>query len=79
MNSNCEEAAGLIKDMLYDPDEEVARSSVVALYNLEGKKALDEVLALENVPYYCKEEARNILEEEALEEGAEAKEYEEDA
>ncbi len=64
MNSNCEEASGLIKDMLYDPDEEVARSSVIALYNLDGKKALEEVLALENVPYYCKEEAREILAEE---------------
>jgi len=64
MNSNCEEAAPLIKKMLYDPDEEVSRSSVIALYNLEGKSALDEILSLESVPYYCKEEARNILEEE---------------
>lgn len=64
MNSNCEEAVPLIKKMLYDPDEEVSRSSVIALYNLEGKSALDEILSLENIPYYCKEEARSILEEE---------------
>jgi len=65
MNSDCDEASELIKKMLYDPDEEVARSSVIALYNIDGKSALDEVLALENVPYYCKEEARKILIEEA--------------
>lgn len=67
MNSSCEEAPELIKNMLYDSDEEVSRSSVIALYNLEGKKVLDEILKLENVPYYCKEEARNILKEEHIE------------
>ena len=64
MNSNCDEAYDLIKDMLYDSDEEVARSSVIALYNLRGEEALNEILELENIPYYCKEEARSIQEEE---------------
>ena len=50
--------------MLFDSDEEVARNSVIALYNLSGKDALKEILEDENIPYYCKDEARNILEDE---------------
>ena len=64
MNSGSDEAYSLIKKMLFDSDEEVARNSVIALYNLSGKDALKEILEDENIPYYCKDEARNILEDE---------------
>lgn len=62
MNSNCEEAFELIRGMLFDSDEEVARNSVVALYNLSDEEILHEIIEDENMPYYCKEEARGILE-----------------
>ncbi len=58
----------LIKNMLFDSNEEVARNSVTALYNISGEKVLKEILSDENIPYYCKEEARNIIESELLEE-----------
>ncbi len=61
-------AAELIKNMLHDGDEEVARNSVTALYNLSGEEVLKEILEDDNMPYYCKDEAQNILESEALEE-----------
>jgi len=64
MNSNCEEAYDLIKNMLFDKNEEVARSSVIALYNLRGQSALDEILEDDNMPYYCKDEAESILNDE---------------
>lgn len=60
--------AELIKDMLYDNDEEVARSSVAALYNISGAEILYEILKDENAPLHCKDEAQNILKEELLEE-----------
>lgn len=68
MNSGSDEAFDLIKDMLFDSDEEVARNSVVALYNLSDEKILKEILEDDNMPYYCKEEARAILDEEYEEE-----------
>ncbi len=58
--------AELIKNMLHDDDEEVARNAVTALYNLLGEGILKEILKDENMPYYCREEAGNILEEELL-------------
>jgi len=54
----------LIKNMLFDSDEEVARNSVAALYNLDGEDALKEILENDTIPYYCKDEARNILDTE---------------
>lgn len=60
MNTKSDDAPDLIRKMLYDEDEEVARNSVIALYNLLGDSVLDEILDDENMPYYCKEEARSI-------------------
>lgn len=60
-------AAELIKKMLYDEDEEVARSSVTALYNVLGESILKEILEEKDIPHHCKEEAQNILETELLE------------
>lgn len=68
MNSKCDEAPDLIRKMLFDEDEEVARNSVIALYNLLGDGVLDEILNDENMPYYCKDEARNVRDMEADEE-----------
>lgn len=58
------EVVNLIKNMLKDADEEVARNSVAALYNISGIDILYEILKDESVPSCCKEEAHNILEEE---------------
>jgi len=63
MNSNPPEAVELISDMIYDENEEVARSAVIALYNIEGREQLDIILANDTAPYYCKEEAKNIIDE----------------
>lgn len=64
-------AVELIKNMLHDGDEEVARNSVTALYNLSGEEVLKEILEDDNMAYYCKDEAQKILESEALEEADE--------
>lgn len=58
-----EDVAPLIKDCLYDENEEVARSTVIALYNIMGKTILIEILEEENIPYICKDEARSIMDE----------------
>ncbi len=64
MNSGSDEAYNLIKKMLFDDNEEVAKNAVIALYNLSSKETLREILEDETMPYYCKDEARNILENE---------------
>lgn len=62
------EAFELIKNMMKDTDEEVARNSVTALYNISGAEILYEILKDESAPLHCKDEAQNILKEELLEE-----------
>ncbi len=62
------EAVNLVKNMLKDTDEEVARNSAAALYNILGIDILYEILKDESMPPCCKEEAHNILEEELSEE-----------
>jgi len=57
------QVAPLIKDCLFDENPEVAKSTVIALYNMLGKDILIEILNMENVPFVCKEEARAIFDE----------------
>lgn len=57
------EVIPIIKECLYDENEEVARSTVIALYNIIGRDALIEILDVENMPVVCKDEARSIWEE----------------
>ncbi|MEI8377863.1 MAG: HEAT repeat domain-containing protein, partial [bacterium] len=58
-----EQVAALIKDCLFDENEEVAKSTVIALYNMLGKVVLTEILETEKMPFVCKEEAKAIFEE----------------
>ena len=44
MNSEYEEASSLIRTALKDEDTEVQRNALIALYNLEGRDILDEVM-----------------------------------
>lgn len=57
----------LVKNCLKDDDDEVARSAVVALYNMLGKEILVEILNDNESSNLCREEAEFIF-----------KEYEED-
>ncbi len=59
-----EESFELIEKMLKDDDEEVQKNAVIAVFNMKGEEILNRIL---NDPKYseaCKEEARNILENE---------------
>ena len=65
MDYDNEEAKDLIKQMLSDEDEDVQKNAVTALYNIDGEEVLKEIL---NNPVYseaCKNEAREILEDES--------------
>lgn len=63
---NCEhrDSAELIKDMLKDTDEEVQKNAVIALYNLEGEKALLEIIENPDYSLHCKDEVQDILDSE---------------
>lgn len=63
MNSNAENAPELIKSCLKDDNEEVQKNALIAIYNLEGKDILEEVLSSEIYSEYLKEEARYLIEE----------------
>ena len=63
MNSESDEAYDLIKTKLFDADEEVVRNAVIAMYNLNGKEALFEILKDENVSQFAKDEADEIYRE----------------
>jgi HEAT repeat protein len=58
-----EQVIPLIKECLFDENAEVAKSSVIALYNMQGKEILTEILDTENIPFICKEEAKAIFDE----------------
>lgn len=63
MNSDSEEAPDLIRDCLKDEDKEVQRNALIAMYNLEGKDIIDEVLLSNEYSDYLKEEAQDLLNE----------------
>ena len=63
MSSDYEEAPELIRKALHDEDEEVQRNALIALYNIEGRDILDEVISLPGYSAFLKEEAKNIIEE----------------
>ena len=62
-NSNLTQLFDNVKELLHDEDEEVAKGAVITLYNLTDRKILDEIIADEHAPYYCKDTAREIIEE----------------
>ncbi|MEI7473655.1 MAG: HEAT repeat domain-containing protein [bacterium] len=53
----------LIQKMLFDEEEEVARTAVIALYNILGREFLEELLLRDDVAGWCKDEAETIIEE----------------
>lgn len=63
MNSEYEEAPELIRTALKDEDEEVQRNALIALYNINGRDILDEVISLPVYSKFLKEEAQNLINE----------------
>ncbi len=63
MNSEYEEAPELIRKALHDEDYEVCRNALVALYNIEGRDILEEVISLPCYSDALKQEAENIIKE----------------
>lgn len=63
MNSDSEEAPDLIRDCLKDEDKEVQKNALIAMYNLEGRDILDDVLLSKEYSDYLKEEAQDLLNE----------------
>lgn len=62
-NSNCTKLFNAVKELLHDEDGEVAKNAVITLYNLSDRRILDEIIEDEHMPYYCKDIAREIIEE----------------
>lgn len=58
-----DEIIPLVKNCLKDDDDEVARSSVIVLYNIIGERILHELLNDDDVSELCKNEAQSILDE----------------
>ena len=63
MNSDYEEAPELIRTALKDEDEEVQRNALIALYNIQGRDILDEVISLPSYTKFLKEEAQSMIDE----------------
>ncbi len=63
MNSGEDDAADTIRPCLNDDDKEVKKNALIALYNLEGRDILDEVLAKSEYSDDLKTEAMNLIEE----------------
>lgn len=63
MNSGEEDAAELIKGRLKDDDNEVKKNALIAMYNLEGRDILEEVLSNDEYSEYLKSEAQNLMDE----------------
>ena len=63
MNSEYEEAPTLIRTALKDDDTEVQRNALIALYNLEGRDILDEVISLPSYSEFLKNEAQELINE----------------
>ena len=61
MNSQIDQAADLIRKMLYDCDREVRKNAVVALYNIEGRDELIRILSDDTLSDDCREEAQKVL------------------
>ncbi len=63
MNSEYDESYELIRSALKDEDNEVQRNALIAMYNMEGRDILDEVISLPGYSEFLKEEARSIIDE----------------
>ena len=63
MESGHEKAYETIKECLSDSDEEVRKNALIALYNLNGRDILDEVISLPIYHESLKEEAKQMIED----------------
>lgn len=63
MDSEDDRAYELIKNMLEDLDNEVKKNALVALYNINGKEILDEIITENKYSDFLKQEAQSIIEE----------------
>lgn len=63
MDYEDDRAFPLIKEMLFDRDEEVKKNSLIALYNMVGSDILVEVLSENCYDEFLKQEAQNIIDE----------------
>lgn len=63
METEDERAYELIKGMLEDLDEEVKKNALIALYNINGREILDEVLEEKKYCEFLKTEAQNMIDE----------------
>lgn len=63
MDSEDERAYNLIKEMLDDLDDEVKKNALIALYNMNGRDILDEVIADKKYCGFLKNEAANLIDE----------------
>jgi len=63
MNSGEEDAADEIRQCLGDDDKEVRKNALIALYNLEGRSVLDEVVSNPDYGEYLQQEAQSLIDE----------------
>ncbi len=63
MNSEHPQSSKIIKPLLQDEDEEVRKNALIALYNLDGRDILDEVISLPIYKDSLKEEAEDLIAE----------------
>lgn len=63
MNSEDSRAVECIKICLTDPDDEVKRNALIALYNITDRSILEEVIEDEKYSQFLKDEAQLIIDE----------------
>lgn len=63
MESNHPKACDAIRACLDDSDEEVRKNALIALYNMQGRDILDEVISLPIYVDSLKQEAKDMIEE----------------
>ncbi len=63
MNSDDYRAEDCIRICLTDPDDEVKKNALIALYNLSDRGILDEVLNDEKYSQFLKDEAQTLIDE----------------
>jgi HEAT repeat protein len=63
MNSGEEDSADTIRPCLHDDDNDVKKNAMVALYNLEGRSVLDEILSNKDYGEFLQIEAQNLIDE----------------
>ncbi len=63
MNSDDPRAEECIRECLTDPDDEVKKNALIALYNMSDRKILDEVIAGREYSDSLKTEAHSLIDE----------------